>query len=32
VWTNIKEFVWWKEEQGDLESREEKRELDKEIK
>jgi hypothetical protein len=32
VWTNIKEFVWWKEEQGDLESGEEKGESDKEIK
>jgi hypothetical protein len=23
VWTNVEEFVWWKEEQGDLRSREE---------
>jgi len=23
VWTNIEEFVWWKEEQGDVESGEE---------
>ena len=32
VWTNIEEFVWWKEEQGDLESGEEEGELDEEIK
>ena len=32
VWTNIEEFVWWKEEQGDLESGEEEGESDKEIK
>lgn len=23
VWTNVEEFVWWKEEQGDLGSGEE---------
>jgi len=31
VWTNIEEFVWWKEEQGDLESGEEEGESDEEI-
>ena len=31
VWTNIEEFVWWKEEQGDLESGEEEEESDDEI-
>jgi hypothetical protein len=32
VWTNIEEFVWWKEEQGDLENGEEEGESDEEIK
>ena len=32
MWTNIEEFVWWKEEQGDLESGEEEGESDEEIK
>jgi hypothetical protein len=33
VWTNIKEFIWWKEEQGGLKSglEEEEGESDKEI-
>jgi hypothetical protein len=29
---NIKEFIWWKEEQGDLKSKEEEGELNEEIK
>jgi hypothetical protein len=31
VWTNVEEFVWWKEEQGDVGSGEEEGESDEEV-